>query len=383
MPRGEAWFLYPGEPTDPEPSPLIREPIDVPAPAEDEVLVAPLFGSWEGNMEHALRRRPVDICRQRGEARVVLGNSGVLRVLEVGAKVRSVEPGQDVLLFANASIDAFGYPITVIGFDAPGTVGCLSTRITLKERQVVPLPRSTRHSLARWAAFGVRYFTAWANWELAYGTFRLQIPEDELPVVDVWGWGGGSTLAELELAHRHGCRAVAIASSPERLAAIERVGITAFDRRPYTDLGFDSGAYGRDPAYRKRYVDAERRFLDEVKRRTDGNMVHVFVDYIGSPVFRATLKALARGGVVTTAGWKQGMEISYLRAIECIQRHQLIHTHYARYRQAVAAIVYAEQHDWLPQVDDRIYGYDEIPELLARYRAGETGMFPVYAVQTP
>ncbi len=109
-------------------------------------------------------------------------------------------------------------------------------------------------------------------------------------------------------------------------------------------------------------------------------MVHVFVDYIGSPVFRATLKALARQGVVTTAGWKQGMHMSYLRARECIQRHQLIHTHYARYSQAVAAVTYAEEHDWLPHVDDKIYGFDEIPLLVERYRAGQAGMFAVYAV---
>ena len=39
--------------------------------------------------------------------------------------------------------------------------------------------------------------TAWSNWELAYGTLRLLLNENDLPHPQVWGWGGGVTLGEL------------------------------------------------------------------------------------------------------------------------------------------------------------------------------------------
>ena len=52
-----------------------RETISLPALADDELLVEPLFDCWEGNMSHALARWPIDVCRQRGEERVVLGSA--------------------------------------------------------------------------------------------------------------------------------------------------------------------------------------------------------------------------------------------------------------------------------------------------------------------
>jgi len=109
-------------------------------------------------------------------------------------------------------------------------------------------------------------------------------------------------------------------------------------------------------------------------------MVNIFLDFVGAPVFRATLKALAREGVIATAGWKEGMLIDLVRATECIARHQHIHTHYARYSQGVAAIEFAEKNDWLPPLEDKIYGFDEIPQLFRDYHDDKVGWFPIYKV---
>ena len=74
------------------------------------------------------------------------------------------------------------------------------------------------------------------------------------------------------------------------------------------------------------------------------------------------------------------MAMSYLRAGACIQRHQLIHTHGASYAEQVEAIAFAERSDWLPRVDERIFSFDEIPQLDAAYAAGELGMCTLYRV---
>jgi NADPH:quinone reductase-like Zn-dependent oxidoreductase len=333
-------------------------------------------------MGHSLDRRPIDICRHRGEEKVIIGNAGVVRVIELGPDTHQLRPGDFALVFSSSVVDRHGYPEKMLGYDAPGTMGCLATRIRIRERELVSLPRDTRYDLAQWAAFSVRYITAWSNWELAYGTFRLMVPETEQPCPNVWGWGGGTTLAELELAQRHHCRAVMVSGSDANLQAIERAGLTSVDRRSFGDLSFDEARFRSDLHHRKTYVEAERAFLAEVERRTNGEGVQIFVEYIGSPVFRASLRALGRNGVITTAGWKNGMEVSYVRASECIARHQLIHTHYASRRQAVAAVEYAERTGWMPVHDPRIYSFREIPELAKHYAAGETGMFPVFAVNS-
>jgi len=242
------------------------------------------------------------------------------------------------------------------------------------------LPADTKHSLARWAAFNVRYLTAWSNWRVALGTLRLLLDEADFPRLNVWGWGGGTALAETQLAALLGHRAVAMASTPERLQLIKSCGVEPMDRSRFPDLQFDERRYKTDKDYAAAYTESERTFLQLVNEHTDGEGVQVFVDMIGTPVFRATLKALGRQGVVTTAGWKAGMVLKYLRAIEGIGRHQFIHTHFARASEIAEAILFAEEHDWLPVVDEKIYSFDEIPELAERYAAGDFRMFPCYRV---
>src|SRR5581483_5987522 len=200
-----AWVLYPGDSSSRD---LVREEITIDPIRPNEVLAAPLYGCWEGNMGHAIARRPLDVCLVRDEEKVVIGNAGVVRVLETGAAVTNVRAGQNAVVFPNGVADSRGYMLKALGYDAPGQVGLLSTRMKLTDRQVIPIPDNTRHTLPQWAAFSVRYVTAWSNWLVAWGVFRLQVFEDECPSPHTWGWGGGTTLAEMDLARRHGCNTV-------------------------------------------------------------------------------------------------------------------------------------------------------------------------------
>jgi NADPH:quinone reductase-like Zn-dependent oxidoreductase len=375
----DAWLLYAGEGERPQPATLVRETIQVPEPGPGEVVAEPLYGCWEGNMGHALTRRPVDICRQRREPWVVIGNAGVVRVRQVGEGVTTLRPGQNALIFCTGVEDRWGYPDKILGYDAPGSMGCLSTVMRLRERQLIAIPEGTRHSLAQWAAFSLRYITAWANWELASGVFHLSVGRDECPAPHVWGWGGGVSLAELDLARRHGCRAVMLSGSDHHLASIPD-GITAVDRRQFGELDFDEKRDAADAEYRAHYREVEKRFVEAVREHTDGEMVQVFLDYVGAPVYRLTLRALSREGVIATAGWKEGMELRHLRAKECIERHQHVYTHYARYRQGVAAVRYAEENGWMPPVDGRVYAFDEVPLLAEDYEAGRTSYFPTFSI---
>ena len=148
--KADAWVLYAGDdPKKPVPGDLVRETIEISDIEDHEVLAQPLYGCWEGNMLHAVQRTPVDVCHQRKEENVVLGNAGVVRVLQVGKDVRSVEPGQNAIIFCNGVEDKWGYPEKILGFDAPNTMSCLATHMKLTDRQVIPIPENTRHSMAQ------------------------------------------------------------------------------------------------------------------------------------------------------------------------------------------------------------------------------------------
>lgn len=379
--EARAWFLYEGTGHDRGQLAELRlEPFTLPDPGPGEVLTEPLYGAWEGNYNHALTRDPIDVCRKRGEPRIVLGNSGVMRVLKVGDGVRGVRPGQRAMLFGGALCDRFGYMTHAHAYDAPGTMGSMATRMLVPERNLVAIPDDSRHSAAQWAVFTLRYVTAWANWTLAHGTFRLLVAEADLPRPNVWGWGGGTTLAELDLARRHGARCVMLSGDPQRLARIEQTGISALDRRAFAALTETPDAYPSQEAWKEARKAAERRFLAEVDARCGPDRVQIFVDYIGGPVVDPTLKALGRCGVLTTAGWKRGMDIHLRRAAECVQHHQHVHTHYASRAQHEAATAYAEATGWMPVVDEPITPFEQIPALARRFADNQCGFFPVFAI---
>jgi NADPH:quinone reductase-like Zn-dependent oxidoreductase len=378
--RTDAWVVHAGkEGAPPEPTQLHREIFEFDDPAPDEAIVSPLFGCMEGNMGHILDRRPIDICLARGEKRCVPGNAGVVRVEKAGSACTTVDDGDIAILFCNGEPDEFGYPRKIFGYDDPGSIGMLARTTKLKAHQMIRIPRQSRHSLESWAAFSLRYVTAWSNWELAYGTLRLLLNEQELPHPHVWGWGGGVTLGELELAKHAGCNVVQIASTDDRLAMIESRGIRPVDRREFRDLYFDKSRFRKDAEYTERYLAAENVFLEKVAALTDGKLVSIFIDYVGEPVFRATIKATSRESVITTAGWKEGMKLDIVRATECIERRQHINTHYARYAQGVAAVAFAEEHGWLPPVDE-VFAYDDVPQMFDEYAKNTLGWFPIYRV---
>ena len=379
--QSDAWVLYAGEKgAPPKPTQLVRETFEFAEPGPQEALVSPLFGCMEGNMGHSVERKPVDICLQRNEPKVVIGNAGVVRVDKVGAGVTTVREGDTAILFCNGVPDKFGYPERIFGYDAPGTIGVLSKQSKMHEKQLIPIPKNSAYPLEQWAAFSLRYITAWSNWELAYGTLRLLLNEKELPNPEVWGWGGGVSLGQLALAKHHGCKVAQIASTDDRLTTIESLGIRPVDRREFRDLYFDKKKFRVDEDYTQAYTAAEKIFMKKVQEMTGGDMVNIFIDYVGVPVLRATLKVLARQGVLTTAGWKEGMMVELVRASECIARHQHVHTHYARYEQGVAAVEFAEKNGWLPPLDSKVYEYDEIPQLFDDYKNDKVGWFPIFRV---
>jgi len=379
--RTEAWILRRGQGPCPGPGTLESSQLEIGPLADDEALVEPIYGCWEANMSHAIERRPLDICAHRDEDFVVLGNAGVVRVLRPGPAVSHVAEGDLCMLYGDVINDDFGYPIKVLAFDAPGTRGMLARRVRLPSRALIPIPENSTLSIQQWAAMSVRYVTAWENWRVAYGCWRVQMPEQDLSKVNVWSWGGGVGLAQLWLARKVGCKTAMVASRDGRLAHIAAAGITPVDRRAWPDLYHDPRASREDPPRHQRFRAAEKDFLAHVAEITGGGGVDIFIDNIGLPVYRTTLKALARQGVVATAGWKLGMKLEVHRAAECIARHTHVHTHGSRTSEAWKAVATAEEYGFRPPLDGSPTPWHAIPTLAADFTAGRIdSYYPIYEV---
>ena len=358
----EAWVL-PSVARRPQQAELILETYTFPDITPNEVLAKPLYGCLEGNMLHALQRDPIDICGDRNEDSVVLGNAGVVAIERIGSAVTHVREGETCIVFGNGIWDEQGYPIKIMSYDAPGTMGVLAKSMKLHELQLIRVPAGTSHSLQQWAAFSLRYVSAWANWRVAYECWQSQMRGVPAEQTIVCAWGGGVSFAQLALAKRLGCQVMMACSHLERLELLRQEGIQAIDRTQFSDDDFEEG------------------FLDAIARKTGGKGVSIFIDNIGTPVHQITLKALARQGVMTTCGWKRGMRTHIARAIECLSRHIHVHTHYARYQEAIDAIQFAEAQAWMPPHQDRVWSWDEVPAMFRGYAEGSiASYFPVFAV---
>lgn len=380
----KAWVL-PAGPEDRSGGPvrgaltLARVPIV--SPGENEVLVESRVGCWETNMEHALSRSPVDVVRQRGEDRIVLGTCGVVRVLSVGSAVRGLREGQDCLWIPFGRIDRNGYAETICAYDAPGSPGLLAERLVVPADRLVPLPSDGRYPVQRWASFA-RYFTAWDNWRVASRCWRTQVDDawQEQPLV--LGWGGGVVFAELELARREGFRTAMVSGRDARLKEIAASGAVPIDRRHFLGLDYTWAKTSGEPDAMDRYRASEARFLEIVGELSGGHGVAIFLDNLGGGLHRATMKSLAREGVVSTVGWRTGMRLWNLRATECISRHIHVHTHAWRFQDAARIRDAQQETGWLPDIaGDPVTPFDRIPELADAFARDDVdGYFPLFSV---
>ncbi|MFJ1767904.1 zinc-binding dehydrogenase [Amycolatopsis sp. NPDC088138] len=358
----EAWVLRQGPPgPESRPGELELTTIRLPEPTGDQVLVEPLYGSWEANMTHALERSPVDVCRQRREEHVVLGNSGVVRVLRPspGSALRE---GQLCLVMGIGDPDPHGYAKTTFAYDMRSSTGLLAKRTYIAPHQLVPIPEDTAFPLERWAPC-LRYCTAWDNWRVAYGCWRTQMPDADPAGYLVFGWSGGVSLAQLELARRTGFATAMTVGSQARADLVAAGGTTPV-------------LYDRSAA------PSKEKLLKDIRALADGRGVAIFLDHLGGNLHDIVLRVLGRQGVIATCGWKIGMKLNVVRASECIGRHLHVHTHCWRVDDCPRIRDYQEATGWLPDVGpDTIYGFDEIPRLAKEYGQNTIGSyFPVFRI---
>lgn len=384
--KTSAWTLSEGHKNKDEDLSLKKEIISFEDISEEEVLAEPIFAGWEANMTHALQRNPVDVCRKRGEAKVVLGNSGIVRVLKTGSRVTRVKEG-DLCIFFGFSpsnrVNRLGYVDTyfAFGYDEPGTIGMLAKQTKLVERQLFPIPPNSGLSLQQWPIMSVRFATAWSNWKVTSGCWRAQVSKEQYPSPYVCGWGGGVALGELLLAKEQGFKVAMTASNDERLEFIKNLGITPIDRRNFPDLYYDTEKYESDREYRRKYLASLRIFRNIIDEITDGEGVSIFIENIGLPVYPATLRVLGRPGVITTTGWKQGMYMDINRASECHFRHIHIFTHGFSLSEDSECVNYANENNWIPDHDPPIYEWEDIPQLAHDFANGKiSSYFPTFRV---
>jgi NADPH:quinone reductase-like Zn-dependent oxidoreductase len=210
----------------------------------------------------------------------VLGADGAGIVEAVGPAVKTVKPGDKVLINPGISCMTCEWCLKgehglcttydMLGERRPGT---LAEAVRVPESSVARLPFEVSWPEA--AAFPLVTLTAWRMLKT-----RAALEPGE--TVLIWGIGGGVALAALQIVKLLGARAIVTSSSDAKL---ER-----------------ARSLGADETINHRSADVAK----EVRRLTARRGAEVVVDSVGAATWETSLRAIARGGRLVTCGGTSG-----------------------------------------------------------------------------
>ena len=277
----------------------------------------------------------------------VLGADGAGVVDAVGSEVRSVRPGDRVMInpgipdytceYCRAGEQSLCRSYGILGEHFPGT---MAQYVVVPEQNVATIPTlPTPLTWAEAAAFSLVTLTAWRMI-----VTRAQVVAGE--TVLIWGIGGGVALAALRIAKLKGARVIVTSSSDAKLHEARTLGADA-------TLNYNT-----------------QKISQEVRALTDKRGVDVVIENVGEATWDESLRSLGRGGRLVTCGSTSGPHVSLdLRRLFWHQWSLMGSTmgNDAEYREIVRRLGAGE----LRPIVDRVFPFTEARAAFERLERGE------------
>jgi NADPH:quinone reductase-like Zn-dependent oxidoreductase len=277
----------------------------------------------------------------------ILGGDGAGVVDAVGPQVRSVRPGDRVMInpgipdysceYCRGGEHSLCVNYGILGEHLPGTI---AQYVVVPEQNTAIIPTlPTPLTWAEAAAFSLVTLTAW----------RMVVTRAELrpgETVLVWGIGGGVSVAALRIAKLKGARVIVTSSSDAKLERARGLG---------ADVTLN---------HRTQKVSQEVRALTG-KRGAD-----VVIDHVGEATWDESLRSLGRGGRLVSCGGTTGPKVGLdIRRLFWYQWSILGSTmgNDAEYREIVRLLGTGE----LRPVVDREFPFAEARAAFERLERGE------------
>src|SRR5437868_1554893 len=277
----------------------------------------------------------------------IVGADGAGVVDAVGAEVRSVRPGDRVMInpgipdysceYCRAGEQSLCRSYGILGEHFPGT---MAQYVVVPEQNVATIPTlSTPLTWAEAAAFSLVTLTAWRM-----VVTRARVVSGE--TVLIWGIGGGVALAALRIAKLKGARVIVTSASDAKLHEAQNLG---------ADLTLNHKT---------------QKISQEVRALTNKRGADVVIDDVGEATWDESLRSLGRGGRLVTCGSTSGPHVTLdLRRVFWHQWSILGSTmgNDAEYREIVRLLGAGE----LRPIVDRVFPFTEARAAFERLERGE------------
>jgi NADPH:quinone reductase-like Zn-dependent oxidoreductase len=183
-------------------------------------------------------------------------------------------------------------------------------------------------------------------------------------VLNVLSFGGGVGECFLMLARGEGHNAYFCSGTPDRRAALEKLGITGIDQQAF---------------HRFKTRDDVRAFTNECRRLTNGENMHIVADMLRGPVFAAGLAVTARQAVNVSAGWQLSQVVEYNSTLMSVKQVTIDHTHYETVDGCWAATeLYGRV--FKPTVHKEIYPFEDLPRAFQEMQENVQTGIPIVRV---
>jgi NADPH:quinone reductase-like Zn-dependent oxidoreductase len=277
----------------------------------------------------------------------IVGADGAGVVDAVGSEVRSVRPGERVMInpgipdyvceYCRAGEQSLCRSYGILGEHLPGT---MAQYVVVPEQNVAIIPTlATPLTWVEAAAFSLVTLTAWRM-----VVTRAQVVAGE--TVLIWGIGGGVALAALRIAKLKGARVIVTSSSDAKLHEAQTLGADA-------TLNYKT-----------------QKISQEVRALTDKRGADVVIENVGEATWDESLRSLGRGGRLVTCGSTSGPHVSLdLRRLFWYQWSIMGSTmgNDAEYREIVRLLGAGE----LRPVVDRVFPFSDVRAAYERLDRGE------------
>jgi NADPH:quinone reductase-like Zn-dependent oxidoreductase len=278
---------------------------------------------------------------------LILGGDGAGVVDAVGPDVKSVRPGDRVMInpgiadytceYCRAGEHSLCINYRLLGEHLPGT---LAEAIIVPEQNVAAIPTLPKPlSWAEAAAFSLVTLTAW---RMVVTRARVEPGETVL----VWGIGGGASLAAMRIAKLRGARVIATSSNDGKLEHARRLG---------ADVTLNH---------------TKQKISQEVRVLTDKRGADVVIENVGEATWDESLRSLRRGGRLVSCGATTGPKVGLdLRRLFWYQWTLMGSTmgNVAEYREIVRVLGTGE----LRPIVDRVLPFTEARAAFERLDRGE------------
>lgn len=270
----------------------------------------------------------------------VLGSDLAGKVVSVGAKVTSFQPGDRVVsVFKPLWIE--GVPskeATMANLGSP-LPGVLAEYVLLSESGATTYPRYL--SAAQASTLPIAAVTAWVA---LFEDGHLR-PEDTVLVQG----SGGVSLFGLQLAHAYGSRVIATSRSVHKVDRLKQLGAT------HVIVTSETPAWD-----------------EEVRVLTGGNGVNQVIEVVGGDSVQHSINACAWGGHIAVVGFMESLSATISLGSMMFPGVTLQGVAVGSRKHMANMLQFLEHHQIEPVID-ATYSFDKVPEALEHLDQGPFG----------